>query len=101
MALRDADVMRHPNDPALARLRRKANQAWDMAGCARQDGDKADETRHTEEARRYEDEIREHLASVAPPASVCNGCRHPVQYHFTRCVVVGCACTKQFHRSVS
>ena len=38
----------------LDRLRRKANQAWEMAGCARQDGDYKDEERYTAEAREYE-----------------------------------------------
>ncbi len=33
---------------------RKADQAWEMAGLARQDGDKADEKRWTEEAQRLE-----------------------------------------------
>lgn len=34
--------------------RRKADQAWELAGCARQDGDKADEARWTEKAREYD-----------------------------------------------
>ena len=34
--------------------RRKANQAWECAGCARQDRDKADEQRWTEEAHKHE-----------------------------------------------
>lgn len=38
-------------------LRRKANQAWDMAGLARQDGDTRDEARRTAEARAYDAEI--------------------------------------------
>lgn len=61
MAIRDADVMRHPGDQELARLRRKANQAWDLAGLARADGDKADEAKHTTEAREWEQKILEHL----------------------------------------
>ena len=40
-------------------LRRKADQAWELAGCARQDGDTADEQRRTAEAREYEALIRE------------------------------------------
>lgn len=34
--------------------RRKADQAWDLAGCARQDGDKADEERWTKIAREHQ-----------------------------------------------
>jgi hypothetical protein len=30
---------------------RKADQEWELAGCARQDGDKAAELKHTERAR--------------------------------------------------
>jgi hypothetical protein len=41
----------------LERLRRKADQAWDMAGLARQDGDTKDEARRTKEARAYDAEI--------------------------------------------
>lgn len=37
---------------------RKADQHWEMAGLARQDGDKADEARHTELAREYEKKAR-------------------------------------------
>lgn len=36
-----------------ARYRRKADQEWELAGCARQDGDTEDEKRHTELAREY------------------------------------------------
>lgn len=35
-------------------LRRKADQHWEMAGLARQDGDTADEKRHTWLARDYQ-----------------------------------------------
>jgi len=35
-------------------LRRKANQAWEMAGSARADGDHKDAARWTEEARRLD-----------------------------------------------
>lgn len=41
------------------KLRRKADQAWDMAGLARQDRDTVDEKRRTDEARLYEAELRE------------------------------------------
>lgn len=34
--------------------RMKADQCWDLAGCARQDGDRADEKRYTDEAREHE-----------------------------------------------
>ena len=34
--------------------RRKADQEWEMAGCARRDGDRRDEQRHTDRARAYE-----------------------------------------------
>lgn len=39
--------------------RRKADQEWEMAGCARQDGDRIDEMKHTEKAREYERLSRE------------------------------------------
>jgi hypothetical protein len=39
------------------KLRRKANQHWEMAGLARQDNDKVDADRHTAIARLYEQEI--------------------------------------------
>ena len=42
----------------LERLRKKADQAWEMAGLARQDRDHADEQRRTLEARGYEEQIR-------------------------------------------
>lgn len=41
----------------LEKLRRKRDQAWEMAGEARQDRDAQDEKRHTEEARQCEVEI--------------------------------------------
>jgi len=41
------------------RLRRKADQSWEMAGLARRDGDRTDEKRHTDEARRLEAELGE------------------------------------------
>ena len=45
----------------LDRLRRKRDQAWDMAGLARQDGDTKDSERRTKEAREYEKQIRDLL----------------------------------------
>lgn len=41
------------------RLRRKADQHWDMAGLARHDGDKSDEAAHTAKAREYERQLGE------------------------------------------
>jgi hypothetical protein len=41
------------------RCRRKADQHWDMAGLARQDGDKKDAERHTKLAREWEEKARE------------------------------------------
>lgn len=32
---------------------RKENQSWELAGCARQDGDLKEAARHTEEARQW------------------------------------------------
>lgn len=45
------------------RLRRKADQEWDMAGLARQDRDSADEERHTKKAREYERQLLELIAA--------------------------------------
>jgi hypothetical protein len=42
---------------SLEKLRRKRDQAWDMAGLARMDGDRKDEERRIAEARKYEAEI--------------------------------------------
>lgn len=42
---------------SLEKLRRKADQHWEMAGLARQDGDSKDEERHTKLAREYDHEI--------------------------------------------
>lgn len=47
-------------DDYQRRLRRKADQHWDMAGLARQDRDTPDEIRHTKEARRLERELIEY-----------------------------------------
>jgi hypothetical protein len=40
------------------KLMRKQNQAWEMAGLARQDGDKADAKRHTVIAMAITEELR-------------------------------------------
>lgn len=59
MTIRDRG---YPSGDATAdRLRRKANQEWDMAGLARQDGDLKDAERHTNLARDYERQLREYL----------------------------------------
>jgi hypothetical protein len=60
MAIRNAPT-KHDGDPGYQRLRRKADQAWDMAGLARQDGDKEDEKRRTDEARDWERQLREYI----------------------------------------
>lgn len=39
-------------------LKRKANQAWEMAGLARQDRDYKDADCKTKEAKEYEEELR-------------------------------------------
>jgi hypothetical protein len=39
--------------------RRKADQHWEMAGLAAQDGDKEDAARHTKLARHYDQLVRE------------------------------------------
>lgn len=39
--------------------RRKADQHWEMAGLARQDGDKPDEERHTKLARDWDRKAKE------------------------------------------
>lgn len=40
------------------KLRRKVDQSWELAGCARVDGDRVDEARHTAEARRLQTLLR-------------------------------------------
>jgi hypothetical protein len=35
------------------KLKRKANQSWELAGCARQDNDYVDEAKYTADARKY------------------------------------------------
>lgn len=41
------------HDPEYRRLRRKADQEWEMAGLARQDRDSRAEAQHTAQAREY------------------------------------------------
>lgn len=47
--------------PEYLRYRRKADQEWEMAGLAWQDGDPAAERRHIAQAREYERLAREAL----------------------------------------
>lgn len=60
MAIRDArmDRARVAGNVEAERFYRKASQEWDMAGLARQDGDKIAEAKHTEQARDYEHTAR-------------------------------------------
>lgn len=51
--------MTNPNSSEIARLRRRADQHWEMAGLARQDGDHADEIRYTAKARELEKQLSE------------------------------------------
>jgi hypothetical protein len=59
VTIKNAEPM---GDVQLERLRRKRDQAWDMAGLARKDGDEVAEQTRTEEARNYECLIREYLS---------------------------------------
>lgn len=42
-----------------AKLRRKAEQAWEMAGCARRDHDSKDEQKWIKVAQKYDQELKE------------------------------------------
>lgn len=55
------NIEKTSHDPVLDRMVRKRDQAWDMAGLARQDRDKADEKKHTAEAREWGRKISEYL----------------------------------------
>jgi len=44
---------------SVEKLRRKANQAWELAGLARQDHDTTDEARWTQLAKLYDERIKE------------------------------------------
>ena len=48
-------------ESSLERLRRKRDQEWELAGLARQDGDTADELKHTQLAQDYARQIKEAL----------------------------------------
>lgn len=52
-------------DPQRDRLRRKADQEWDMAGLARQDGDARAAERHTAAARDYERQLIQHVQETS------------------------------------
>ncbi len=53
------DELNRAMNMSAEQLRRKADQAWEMAGLARQDGDTKDEIRQTENAREYQRLLRE------------------------------------------
>ena len=57
MAIRNAEP--RSDNLHIERLRRKRDQAWEMAGLARQDGDSADQKRWTDEAREYQRQLAE------------------------------------------
>ena len=44
-------------EAAIDKLRRKRDQAWENAGCARRDGDLRDEMRWIQEARKLSEAI--------------------------------------------
>lgn len=48
-----------PNDQALARMRRKADQEWEMAGLARLDRDMPAAEKHAAAAQEWERMIKE------------------------------------------
>lgn len=59
---KNGEVECYPAQPLPSQpvdYRRKADQAWELAGLARQDGDRADEERWTKEARRLERMLKE------------------------------------------
>jgi hypothetical protein len=49
----------YSKDPEIARLQRKRDQEFELAGCARHDSDKVDEMRHLEKAEEYKQQIKE------------------------------------------
>lgn len=57
MALRDRRL--DTDNPTERHYYRKANEQWELAGCARVDGDKTAEADHTARAREYERLARE------------------------------------------
>lgn len=59
MTVRDTRLQRARGNPYLEQLIRKENMEWQLAGCARQDGDHAAEVVHNEMAREYSRQARE------------------------------------------
>ena len=59
MALRDRRNEVHQNNPHYVRCRRKADEQWELAGCARQDGDAKAALEHTNKAREFEQMARD------------------------------------------
>ena len=59
MSIRTANPKERGMTDEQLRLRRKADQAWDLAGLSRQDNDQADAERYTAQAREYERLLRE------------------------------------------
>lgn len=57
MTIRNAEP--RSDNQQIERLRRKRDQAWEMAGLARKDQDTADELRHTNEAKEYSRQLSE------------------------------------------
>ena len=49
----------YSSDPVIARLQRKRDQAWELAGEARQQQDKQAEAKYMAEAEKYKAQIRE------------------------------------------
>lgn len=52
------------DDQHAARLRRKMNQQWDLAGLARRDLDEKACADHTAAARQYSKELAEYLREI-------------------------------------
>lgn len=50
---------------SMEKLRRKRDQAWEIAGCARQDNDRKEEVRYTELATFYARKIGERVRGEA------------------------------------
>ena len=63
------------------------DRAWEMAGLARKDGDKAAEQRYTDEARSYRDQlyVRKLRVSVTCPSCRVPNNTHGMNLKFLRC----------------
>lgn len=57
MSIKNAEPV--SDNPELERLRRKRDQEWELAGCARMDGDMKAMTQHNNAARDYQRQIAE------------------------------------------